>query len=82
MKYKIEIKPRAIKDAKKIPKDMVRLIFSKIELLQEGLQGDIKQLTNFNPEYRLRVGAYRILFEIENEEIKIYRIKHRKDVYK
>ena len=45
------------------------------------LKGDIKKLTNHSPEYRLRVGNFRILFEIENNEIIIYRIKHRKDVY-
>ena len=29
-----------------------------------GLKGDVKRLTNFTQEYRLRVGDYRILFEI------------------
>ena len=38
-------------------------ILENIERLQFGLQGDIKRLTDFTPEYRLRVGNYRILFE-------------------
>lgn len=41
-----------------------------------------KQLTNFTPEYRLRVGNYRVLFEIEKKIINIYRIRHRKQAYK
>jgi mRNA interferase RelE/StbE len=49
--------------------------------MQDDLQGDVKQLTNLSPEYRLRVGDYRILFEIEAEEIVIYRIKHRSKAY-
>ncbi len=50
--------------------------------MQSNLMGDVKHLTNFTPEYRLRVGNYRILFEIEGNYIKVYRIKHRKNIYK
>lgn len=46
------------------------------------MSGDVKKLTNFTPEYRLRVGEYRILFEVENSKIIVYRILHRKDVYR
>ena len=45
--------------------------------MENDLQGDVKKLTHFAPEYRLRVGNYRVLFEIENEAIVIYRIKSR-----
>ena len=82
MKYKIEIKPKAIKDGKKIPKKTLVNIITKIEKMQNDLDGDVKHLTNFTPEYRLRVGDYRILFEVEGNSIKVYRIKHRKNVYK
>jgi mRNA interferase RelE/StbE len=43
---------------------------------------DLKKLTNFHPPYRLRVNDYRILFDIENNIITIYRVKHRKESYK
>lgn len=33
-------------------------------------------------EYRLRVGDYRILFDLNDREIIILRIQHRKDVYR
>ena len=82
MEYKTKFKPRAIKDCKSIDKKRLKLIFSKIELLSDNLQGDVKQLTNFTPEYRLRVGDYRVLFETEKNEIIIYRIMHRKAVYR
>ena len=39
-------------------------IMSKIEKLEDDLVGDVKRLTNFTPEYRLRVGDYRVLFEL------------------
>ncbi|MCH7557887.1 MAG: type II toxin-antitoxin system RelE/ParE family toxin [Planctomycetes bacterium] len=82
MEYKIKFKPRAIKDCKAIDKKVLKLIFSKIELLSNNLQGDVKKLTNFTPEYRLRVGDYRVLFETEKDQINVYRIMHRKKVYR
>ncbi len=82
MQYEIEIKPQAIKDTKKIPNNITTRIFDKIDLLSNNLQGDIKHLTNYTPEYRLRVGNYRVLFEIENNRIVVYRIGLRKNIYK
>ena len=82
MRYEVEIKPRAIKDGKRISKDILIRILERIEGLADDLRGDVKRLTNFSPEYRLRVGEYRILFEIEAGKIVVYRIRHRKDVYK
>jgi mRNA interferase RelE/StbE len=82
MKYRIEFKPRALKDSRKISKVQLEHIFEQIENISDGLKGDVKHLTNFTPEYRLRVGDHRILFEIEGETLIIYRIRHRKDAYK
>jgi mRNA interferase RelE/StbE len=65
-----------------LPKSTQRRIIAKIEGLAENLAGDVKRLTNFTPEYRLRVGDYRALFEIEGNKIIMYRILHRKDAYR
>ena len=82
MRYTIRFKPRAIKDGKKIPaRDRSRIV-KKIEEMENDLSGDVKRLTNFYPEYRLRVGNYRVLFAIEGHDIVVYRIKHRKDIYR
>jgi mRNA interferase RelE/StbE len=81
MLYQIELKPQAIKDGKKIPKTQLQRIFNKIDKLRNNLAGDVKRLTNFSPEYRLRAGSYRVLFETEGEYIVIYRILHRKHAY-
>ncbi|QTA80207.1 Toxin-antitoxin system, toxin component, RelE/ParE-like [Desulfonema limicola] len=82
MQYTVKLKPQAIKDCKKIPKLFLKQIFEKIDAMQNDLTGNIKKLTNFTPEYRLKIGNYRVLFEIENNIIFIYRIIHRKDAYK
>lgn len=81
MIYQIEFKPRAVKDMKSFTPEDRRRIMSKIEALQNSLAGDVKRLTNFTPEYRLRVGDYRVLFETVGDKVLIYRIKHGRDAY-
>ena len=57
-------------------------IIKDVESMSDDLTGDVKRLTNFTPEYRLRVGNYRVLFEIENQNIIVYRVRHRREVYR
>ncbi|MDQ7016293.1 MAG: type II toxin-antitoxin system RelE/ParE family toxin [Gammaproteobacteria bacterium] len=79
--YHIELMSRAVKDLKQIPKLDAKKVVGKLQQLENGLSVNVKKLTNFSPEYRLRVGDYRVLFEIENQLILVYRVKHRKDAY-
>ena len=65
MNYQVEFKPRAVKDLKDLPKAQYRRVLAKIEALQQNLAGDVKKLTNFTPEYRLRVGNYRVFFNFD-----------------
>ncbi|MCZ6844184.1 MAG: type II toxin-antitoxin system RelE/ParE family toxin [SAR324 cluster bacterium] len=82
MIYEVELKPGAIKDLQSLPRDATKQLLLKIEALENDLVGDVKRLTNFTPEYRLRVGRYRVLFEIERDRVVIYRIVHRKEAYR
>ena len=82
MQYQIVFKPKAIKSLQKIPvQDRTSLLIG-IEKLQDNLCGDVKRLTNFTPEYRLRVGKYRVLFEIQEETILVYNVLLRKIAYR
>ena len=81
MKYSVELKNTAIKDLRDIPRKDAARITEKLKLLEDDLKGDIKRLTNFTPEYRLRVGNWRILFEIEGLKVIVYRVKHRREAY-
>lgn len=81
MIYRVEFKPRAIKDLQSLPVEVQSRVLAKIEVMQNNLTGDIKKLTNHTPEFRLRVGDYRVLFEVVGELLVIYRVKHRKDAY-
>ena len=83
MNYTVGLKPRATKDLRRIQKQDASRIADALERLADDLSGDVKRLTDFTPEYRLRVGQYRVLFEIENEnEVVVYRIVHRREAYR
>jgi mRNA interferase RelE/StbE len=81
MSYQIEFKPRAVKDLEAIDTGDARRIIEKVEALKNDLAGNVKRLTQFTPEFRLRVGSYRVLFEVEGTKVVIYRVRHRKDAY-
>ena len=82
MKYDIQLKKRAVKDLGKLPtKDRDRMI-ERLELLADDLKGDVKHLTNHSPEYRMRSGDWRALFEVEKKQIIVYRIINRREAYK
>lgn len=83
MNFTVGLKPKAVRDFRRIQKKDASRIADALERLADGLSGDVKRLTNFTPEYRLRVGRYRVLFEVEHEHaIVVYRIVHRREAYR
>lgn len=81
MPRELEIRLRAQKELSKIPKRDAKRIAEAILVLEHGLSGDIKKLTNHTPAYRLRVGDWRVLFDVSPEKIVIQTIKHRREAY-
>jgi len=80
---KINIRKSAIKDLGKIDSKNREKIHSKIlELSKYPNVSNIKKLTKFEPAYRLRMGNFRILFDVSESAIEIGRVLHRKDSYK
>jgi mRNA interferase RelE/StbE len=81
MVYDVEFRPKAAKDLNRLSPDVARRILDKIAVLRHDLSGDVKQLVHFTNEYRLRVGDYRVLFDLDGQRIIIYRIRHRSEAY-
>ena len=88
MVYKIAYEKLAKKNLKKIPSAEVGKIKQKINTLSDNPRNrqDVKRLvTNKNNGqlYRLRVGRYRVIYEIKEDIIVVLvmKIAHRKDVY-
>lgn len=82
MKYDIRFKPRAVKDFESFPLRIQQRILARIDEMSDNLTGDVKRLTDSTPEYRLRIGDYRVLFEVEKDSIVVYRIRHRREAYR
>jgi mRNA interferase RelE/StbE len=82
MTYSIGFKPRASRDLNDLDRVTFDRVMAKIHALREDLAGDVKKLTNFTPNYRLRVGDYRVLFDVVNNTIIIWRVQHRRDAYR
>ena len=79
----IELRKSAENDLKSLPKTLKEVVHSKIaELVNFPNVSNIKKLTNFEPAYRLRIGDYRVLFDVKSDKILIGRVLHRKESYK
>ncbi len=79
---KVIIDKKALKDLSRLDKKLAKEILNKIKLLEDFPNcANTKKLKNFYPPYRLRVGNYRILFDVHEETLTVYRVKHRKESY-
>ena len=80
----IRISEKAARELDRIPEPIFTKIKEKIENLSRNPQpASAKRLTVW-PGFRIRVGDYRLLYEIDQKHnrIIVYRIRHRKDVYR
>ena len=82
--YRVLIESRVKKELDEIPDDYYKKIEQTIlQLKQEPRPFGVKKLKGSN-DWRLRIGNYRILYTVDdkNRIVKIYRVKHRKEVYR
>lgn len=82
--YSVHILRRAIKDMTRFPKEYTRLIGQHVDQLATNPRPpDAKKLRG-RTDYSLRVGTYRILYDVDDDDqiVTVYRIKHRRDVYR
>jgi len=85
LKYRVEVTKSAAKALKKIPKSDQNRIIAKIDALAIELPDpDITKMKGNNPFHKMRIGNYRIIYEIQNKTmvILIVKIGHRKDIYR
>ena len=84
MNYKIYIERSAQKALSKMPKKNQNRIIEFIQNLSNNPRpSNSKKLTG-RPAWRIRIGNYRIIYEIEDDKliIIVINIGHRKDIYK
>ena len=81
--YKIIITNRALKDIKTLDIETKKIIGQSINTLAENPTTNSKKLSNPKlGSYRMRVGNYRIIFDIDDDTIAILRVGHRSKIYR
>ena len=83
-KYKLLIKPSAVKEIEAIPfKKHRQRILERIAKLADNPRPFGCEKLSGQDKYRVRQGRYRIVYAIEDDLLLIYVVKvgHRKDVY-
>ena len=80
---KLAIKRSVLKDLRSLPKDVKgRAALSILELSTSPSPQGVEKLKGYERLYRIRVGDYRIVYEIAGEDVTIVAVSHRKDVYR
>lgn len=79
--YQVEYDATAQEDLEALPATVRMQILKKIGRLHGGWHGNIKRLHEAEAAYRLRMGDYRVLFDVAGSVIVIRRIGHRKEIY-
>jgi len=82
--YRIEWKTSALKELKLIDRSAIPRILSTIESLKSNPRPHgVRKLEGSRKSYRIRIGDYRVIYDIEDEVLRILiiLIRHRKTVY-
>jgi mRNA interferase RelE/StbE len=82
--YDVIFQKSAAKEFRDFAVDTKRKIALVIDKLKENPRSrQVRKLSNQEGLYRIRVGHYRIIYEVDdrNRLIRVTRIRHRKDVY-
>ena len=79
--YRVSISSTAAADLDMLSTNLFDTITRRIDALRNGLPGSVKRLSNFGYNCRLRVGDYRILFDLQGDQITIRRVLHRRHAY-
>ena len=82
--YNVFLLPKASKELERLPQSVQTQIREYLKLLKFPYQIAAKKLKGSEDSYRIRVGDYRIIYKIYEDEVivLIIRIARRKSVYK
>ena len=85
MSYRLIVKPSAEKDVERLPRPVQRRVPDRLTRIQGDPRapGSVK-LAGAKRTYRVRVGDWRIVYEIDDERRIVYVtiVAHRREVYR
>jgi mRNA interferase RelE/StbE len=83
MNYKIVFTRRAAKDISKLEPEIKEKLGDALRRYGKNpLNYARKMIDPSLGNYRFRIGYYRVIFDIEGDEIIVLRVGHRKEIYR
>jgi len=82
--YEIYLERRAQQDLKRLPAEHFHRIIPCIKALAaDPRPGNCRKLAGSKNDWRIRVGDYRIIYEIDDKQkvINVMRVRHRREAY-
>jgi len=82
--YELAFKKSVAKDLRAVPKEEVKRILQRIRSLADDPRPAGCEKLSGRERYRVRQGAYRIIYGIQDRELLVLVVKvgHRRDVYR
>lgn len=82
-RYRIELRPAAVRALRKLDPQVARRIQAAIALLAEDPRPPASRPLRGRPAWRVRAGDYRIIYAIEDDVLLVVVVAlwHRRDVY-
>jgi mRNA interferase RelE/StbE len=83
MKFDLVYTQRAVRDVRNLePSAKLRIGKTLLRFREDPLKYAEKITDAKLGSYRFRIGDYRVIFDLEGEDIVILRIGHRRDIYR
>ena len=87
MKYAFRWRERAVRQLRAIPQPAALTILRALAPLGDDPRrqdADIRKITGYADRYRLRVGGYRVIYEVAGEQliILVVGVGHRREAYR
>ena len=83
--YEVFLESRAERDLRRLPVEISHRIIKQIKGLAENPRPPgSRKITGSENDWRLRVGNYRVIFEIDEKgkAVRIMRVRHRREAYR
>ena len=83
--YEVYTEKAAENDLKRLPATTFQRVIPYIKSLAENPRpSHCRKLTGSKNDWRIRIGDYRVLYEIDEKSkaVKVMRVRHRREVYR
>ena len=83
--YHVVVERAAEKDLRRLPRNArFRVAHALRNLANDPRPVGCRKLTGTKHDWRIRVGDYRVIYEIADrlELVRVYRVRHRREVYR